>query len=305
MKLLNQLTDYKKNKDYKDSVVLTIGNFDGVHRGHLAVLDRVKHLAKKNGETVVLTFSNHPSQILRPEKNLQLICSPLHKLKLLEEQNINTVISIEFSRELANRSAASFIEQVHESLSFSHLVLGHDATLGKDRHGDRAIIQELGVEWNFNVHYLDEYCVDGVPVSSTRIRNLLNCGNLENVNLLLDRPYSIYGRVNEGLGKGKEIGFPTANLDVSELCLPPLGVYEVQVKYQSRLEQGIANLGIAPTVKNDSKPVLEVHLFNLTENLYGQYVEVIFSKFIRPEQKFNNIQELREQILKDIQKCKQ
>lgn len=288
------------HRNQKNPIVLTIGNFDGMHRGHRAVLKKAKLLAGQEGQVIVLTFRNHPSEVLRPEQPVQLLCSLSHKLLLLEQFGIESTILLPFTRYLAEHSARSFVEQVRQFLPFSDLVLGFDATLGRDRQGDRSTMLALGMEWGFNVHYLEEYRYEGKAVSSTRVREALKQGDLEQVGELLDRPYSIYGSVMTGAGKGKILGFPTANIEVAGLCLPPLGVYAVNILYHSELLQGIANLGTAPTVRKDGNPVLEVHLFDHAQDLVGQKLEVIFKKFIRPEKKFDNIDELKQQIRMDI-----
>jgi riboflavin kinase / FMN adenylyltransferase len=302
MEVLERLEDFVPNRQ---PLVLTIGNFDGMHRGHCAVLKRARSFAGNEGEIVVLTFRNHPSEILRPEQPTPLLCTLPHKLQLLQQIGVDTVLLLPFTGYLAKHSAASFIERIRQFIPFSYLVLGHDATLGRDRQGKRPIMLELGDQWGFNVFYQEEYRFEGQPVSSTRIREALRQGDFDQVNQLLDRPYSIYALVSKGKGKGKQMGIPTANLEVAGLCLPPYGVYAVEVIKNSRSIQGVANLGIAPTMRMDVNPILEVHLFDYEQNLYGDYLEVIFKNFIRPEQKFNNLEELHEQITIDIKLAKE
>lgn len=302
MSIVEQLENYK---DSRQPLVLTIGNFDGMHRGHCAVIKRAQVLAGQEGEITVLTFRNHPSEILRPEQPTQCLCTLPHKLRLLEQFGIDKIMLLPFTRYLAHHSAESFIENIRQFIPFSHLVLGHDATLGRDRQGDRATMKTLGMEWGFNVHYLEEYRYEGQPVSSSRIREALKAGDFIQVEELLERPYSIYAPVIEGGGKGRQLGFPTANLDLSRLCLPPFGVYAIEVIYDSKYFRGIANLGVAPTIREDAKPLLEVHLFENDQNWVGRYIEVVFKGFIRPEQKFHSIDELRQQIQKDVELVKQ
>lgn len=301
MQVLERLEDFTQPRH---PLVLTIGNFDGMHRGHCAVLKRAHTLSGEEGEIVVLTFRNHPSEVLRPDHPTRLLCTLPHKIHLLKEFDVDRVLLLPFTRYLAQHSAASFIEHIRQFIPFSYLVLGHDATLGRDRQGNRATMQELGEQWGFNVFYQEEYRFEGQAVSSTRIREALQRGDFEQVEQLLDRPYSIYGPVSQGEGKGKQMGFPTANINVSGLCLPPFGVYAVEVLRGSHFIQGIANLGVAPTVRADASPILEVHLFGHEQNFYGNYLEVIFTRFIRPELKFANIEELRYQIKQDIEVAK-
>ncbi len=301
MQVLERLEDFK---DPRHPLILTIGNFDGMHRGHCAVLKRAQALLGDEGEIVVLTFRNHPSEVLRPEQPTRLLCSLPHKIHLLQQFGVHRVLLLPFTRYLAQHSAASFIEHIRQFIPFTSLVLGHDATLGRDRQGNRATMQDIGEQWGFHVFYQEEYRFEGQPVSSTRIREALQKGDFEQVELLLDRPYSIYATVSHGEGKGKPLGFPTANLDVTGLCLPPFGVYAVEVLYESRWLQGVANLGIAPTIRTDQVPILEVHLFDFDQELYGQQLEVVFKKFIRPEQKFHHVKEMQQQIRQDIEVAK-
>lgn len=286
-------------------VVLTVGNFDGMHRGHRAVLQQLKSPCSKDKKTGVITFGNHPSEILRPERPTSLICTLPHRLRLIEEFGIDFTVCLPFTPSLANLSALTFIEQIRKFVPFTDLILGFDATLGKDRQGNRETMQLIAKKVGFRIFYLEQYYYEGNPVSSTNIRNALTSGNFPLVNALLNRPYSIYGTVERGSGTGAKLGFPTANLNVTGLCLPPYGVYTVDMIKDGRLFEGIANLGVAPTIRNSFSPTLEVHLLDRPENeFYGTNVEVIFKTFIRPENRFSDAQELRLQIAKDIRFAK-
>ncbi|CUI16979.1 putative riboflavin kinase/FMN adenylyltransferase [Candidatus Protochlamydia naegleriophila] len=298
MHLYHQLEEFK---DQKTPVVLTIGNFDGVHLGHLAVLQRSQAVAKRvEAHTVVITFSNHPSEVLRPEDPTLLLCTLPHKIALLEANQVDHLMLLPFTRYLALHSAASFVERVRQFIPFSHLILGHDATLGRDRQGNRDVMQSLAEAWGFEVYYLEEYRYEGLPVSSTRIRQLVQKGEFDQAEVLLGRPYSIYSGISTGLGKGRQIGYPTANIPVKGLCLPPQGVYVVEVNKDGKIYQGIANLGVAPTVRQDGVPLLEVHILAENVELSEHPIEVIFLKFIRPERKFDGLEALREQIKQDV-----
>lgn len=301
MQLLNHLEDFK---DDRKPIVLTIGNFDGMHRGHLAVIRRAQEIASGKSQTMVLTFNNHPSEILRPQHPISLLCTLPHRIQLIEASGINSLLLLPFTNYLAQHSAASFVENLRQYIPFTHLVLGHDATLGRDRQGNRVVMKDLGQDWGFDVHYVEEYRFEGHPVSSSRIRELLQRGELDQVEVLLGRPYSIYSKVVSGMVVGKELGYPTINFEVNGLCLPPFGVYTVKVKSKNELFPGIANLGIAPTIRQDVKPWLEVYLFNQALNFHEQEIEVIFQQFIRPEHKFENSEDLRQQIAKDIEQAK-
>lgn len=291
-------TDLSNFQCGRKQVVLTIGNFDGVHRGHLAVLRKLKEVAYGKSHTLVITFSNHPLEILKPQTPISLLCSLPHCLKLIEASGINSLVLLPFTKYLAQHSAASFIERLRHFIPFSHLILGHDATLGRDQQGNRTVMKNLSQDWGFDIHYLDEYRFEGQPISSSRIRELLHLGDLEQVELLLGRPYSIYSKIVPG--KGQALGFPTINLNMDGLCLPPFGVYAIKVKHQDVLIPGIANLGISPTLRNDNIPLLEIHLFDNDQNFNDESIETIFYQFIRPEQKFEDREALKQQIAGDI-----
>lgn len=282
-------------------LVLTIGNFDGVHRGHAFVLQQVFTQAQAvEGSSCVLTFSNHPSEILKPDHPTSLLCTSQHKLELLKEIGVDSLVFMPFTAHLAQETAKAFIQKLCNHIPFSHLILGYDATLGKDRQGDRSVMQQLAKELNFQIQYLEEYKDQGDPISSSRIRQRLQQGDLQAVESLLGRPYSIYSKVLSGSGQGKLLGFPTANLSTQGLCLPPYGVYAVQIKKKGLLFSGIANLGIAPTLKNNSYPILEVHLLCHIQDMYDEEIEVIFLQFIRPEKKFVSVDDLKTQIQLDV-----
>lgn len=282
-------------------IVLTIGNFDGVHRGHQIVLDRLTQVSgTQHTEKIVVTFKNHPSQILRPESPVRLICTLQHRLELLRQQHIDYLLLLEFTKTFSQQTAEEFLRKVKKAIPFSHLVLGHDATLGHDRQGDPRMIAKLSKELNFTVEYIEEWLADGANVSSSIIRKHIQEGNFEKTKELLGRSYSIMGEITHGEKQGKRLGYPTANLDVSNLCLPPFGVYAVRLKHGEKVHEGVANLGIAPTMRDNQKPILEVHLFSPVTNLYGEQVEVFFHGFIRPEKKFESPDVLRNQISQDI-----
>lgn len=286
----------------KRPIALTIGNFDGVHLGHLVVLKQLKQkTAPHQSHAVVISFENHPVEVLKPGTSIPRLCSLEHKIKLLEHSGTDLLVLLTFTQEFSQQTAEEFLQKVQNYIPFEYLVLGHDATLGKDRHGDRKRIHELAKKFHFEVEYLDEQSKKGVIISSSKIRELIQKGHLTSAEELLGRKYSIYGTVNSGRGMGKTIGFPTLNVDVSGLCLPPLGVYAVQLKHDAVTLNGVANLGKAPTVRQGNEVILEVHLFEFSEKIVnGSLVEVIFHDYIRPEKRFENVASLQEQISKDI-----
>lgn len=298
MKILNHIHEISCGDK---PAVFTIGNFDGLHLGHQALISRlITKARKREGLSYLLTFQNHPSTILKPSfKVLNLITSE-HKIKLLEELGVDNLILIPFTVEFSEQTAQLFLENFHHHLKFTDLILGYDAVVGKARQGDRSTLEEIAKKLNFQVEYLSPIYIEGTPVSSSQIRKMLQEGNLKEAEKLLGRPYSIYTEVIFGNSQGQRIGFPTANLKVDGLCLPPLGVYAVKVRFEGQEIIGAANLGIAPSLRNDGTPLLEVHLLDNSSNLYGKKIEVIFQKFLRKEIKFESLTALKAQIAKDV-----
>ena len=274
-------------------IALTIGNFDGVHLGHQAVLKRLKASAP---HTVVYTFSNHPAEVLHDAPIMRLT-TLTHRLALLENIGIDHVILATFTPDFAQQSAQTFLSSLKKQIPFSHLILGHDAVIGHDRKRD---LQALSLPLAFSLEYLPPITLNSQVVSSSAIRKHIQIGELAQASSLLGRPYSIAAVVQPGHGKGREIGFHTANLPVEQLALPPFGVYAVQVKLHGQLLPAVANLGRAPTIHTSRPPCLEVHLINDNRDLYGQQLEVVFQKFIRPEKRFESLSALQAQIHHDI-----
>ncbi|MBA3957173.1 MAG: bifunctional riboflavin kinase/FAD synthetase [Parachlamydiaceae bacterium] len=287
------------------STIVTIGNFDGMHRGHQEVLKQVTEQAKQaHYSSVVITYSNHPLSILKPNQPLSLLCSLPQKLQLFEQAGIDVVILLEFTQVFSQQTAEEFLSILHKKIPFTKLILGHDATLGKNKSGDQTELLKIASKLHFRTEFLPPFSYNKTIVSSSTIRNFIQKGSLDEASALLGRPYSIRGLVTPGRNQGKAIGFPTANIQVHNVCLPPTGVYAVQVLYKEQQLAGIANLGISPTLQPHPEPVLEVHLFNWNSSLYNQELEVIFTQFIRPERKFPSVDALREQISLDISEAR-
>ncbi|MEX1012210.1 MAG: bifunctional riboflavin kinase/FAD synthetase [Waddliaceae bacterium] len=296
---MKELEDLQLARELKGPTAVTLGNFDGVHKGHQSVLRKLKSEALKiGGSSVVITFSNHPSTILNSSHPTPLICTLSHRIKLLKSEGVDHVITLPFTAQLASLSPEQFLQKI-SPLQFQTLVLGHDARFGKDKKGDRDTLSTLAKN-QFKLYYVEE--VEGI--SSSAIRKCITTGQLVEASKLLNRPYSIYSQVTRGNSRGTAIGYPTANFDVTGLCLPPFGVYAIEVVIDSKKYPGIANLGIAPTIRTHPVPLLEVHLFDFSKHIYGQWMEVLFSSFLRPEKKFASIEDLKNQITEDIKLAK-
>lgn len=287
-------------------IVLTIGNFDGMHLGHQALLQYLKNIAKKRYAcSAVLTFANHPSKVLNFNPT-PLICNIEHKLFLIDQAGIDLTILIPFTKEFSEQTPDQFLKKIQSILPFQILILGSDAHIGKNREGDKKMILALAKAMEFTAEYFPDVEKDGQRISSSLIRDCIRQGNLRQAEALLGRPYGIYGEIVKGSGRGTPIGFPTANIQVEGLCLPPLGVYAVSLFIDHKKLDGVANLGMAPTVRQDFKPILEVHLFNHPHSdMYGKKVDVHFRQYIRQERRFQSIEELKQQIAQDILKAKE
>lgn len=281
--------------------ILTLGNFDGVHLGHQAILKRLKHLSSStNSHSVVISFSEHTSQTLHPNRPLKLLSSLSQKLFLLEKYDVDFTILLRFNKEFAKKDFIQFIFLLKKHIRFSHLILGNNATFGRNRKGSPPAVQAIAKEQGFIVEYLDAFIQNAAPISSSRIRNWISSANFLKASQCLGRPYSILGKVIKGKGLGKKLGFPTANIEVENICLPPFGVYFVKILYKKTMTPGISNIGIAPSVRGERNPFLEVHLFKENVHLYGKTIEVFIDLFLRPERHFKNLEQLKEQIEKDI-----
>ncbi len=288
--------------------VVTLGNFDGVHLGHRRLLEETRRLAEElKGTSVVATFEPHPRRVLRPEADLKLLTTFEERLALFKEAGMEAILVIPFTSSLAALPAEEFVEEyLVYGLRARGVVVGYDYRFGKKRKGDTELLKRLGEKYNFSVIVVPPQRVNGTVISSSLIRELLEKGRVEEAARLLGRPYSVKGKVIKGHGRGVQLGFPTANLEVPrEKLIPALGVYAVRVVvFDGGRLSGVANIGYKPTF-SDKELSFEVHIFNFNGNLYGKTITVEFIKYIRPELKFPSSSALKEQIHKDCLKAKE
>jgi riboflavin kinase/FMN adenylyltransferase len=275
--------------------------FDGLHPGHQAVLQAAREAAATSGGTpVVLTFDPHPSKILRPDQPSRLLTSTAHKLRLIEGFGIPSVLMIHFDGAFAAVTAEAFLRQLAAPANeVRRICIGAGWKFGHARQGDPDLLRRLGPELGFETTEVEPVRIDGVMVSSTLIRQFVEAGDLSSVRRFLGRNYSILGTVLHGDGLGRQLGFPTANLAAHNEQFPPDGVYAVDVRLESQTIRGVANIGSRPTVKSAGERLLEVHLLDYSDNLYGRNIEAEFLRFLRPEKKFPSREALREQIARD------
>lgn len=286
--------------------VLTIGNFDGVHLGHQAVLAQVKTQALARGvPATVMTFEPQPQELFQPAQAPARLTNFREKHMALRAQGIDRHIVIEFNRKFANLPAREFIEQVLVAkLGVQFLVVGDDFRFGHGREGDFAMLQRAGAELGFEVVDTQSYRQQQQRVSSTAIRQCLLDGDFTQAAAMLGRPYAFEGRVVHGEKKGRTIGFPTANIQLKRLHSPLQGVFAVQVQTKDgKMHAGVANIGRRPTL-NGEQVQLEVHLFDFAGDLYGQQLLVVPTHFIRAEQKFASFAQLQQQIAADAERAK-
>ena len=291
----------------KGPIVLAAGTFDGLHLGHQALIRRAMQEASDCGGTaVVMTFDRHPAALLRPEKTPKLLTRNNEKIALLEEMGVQALLMLEFTRELAGVPARNFIASLVSSASPLRAVcVGREWFFGKGGEGNVALLKELGVEHNFSVIQIDPVMVEDSPISSTRIRTAIAAGDFEQAAACLGRPFLLTGSVVSGAGLGYKIGFPTANLDVNGMQLPPDGVYAVRVQLEEKIHKGVVNIGVRPTVDPAStKRVVEAHLFAVSENLVGKDLSLEFVQFLRGEQKFSSLDSLKTQITLDCERAR-
>ena len=277
--------------------VVTIGNFDGVHLGHQALLTEVKKRAHDlKLESAVITFEPNPKDYFSQNKPQTRISSLREKIELFNEIKIDRVHIIKFNQEFSKVTANEFISLLIKQLKVKEIVVGEDFCFGKGREGS---IKQLSAS-SMKLNIKNKILMDGKRISSTLIRNLLANDKLDEANKYIGRPYSISGKVVHGEKRGRKIGFPTANIHMRHNRPPLKGVFAV--KFQNHF--GVANLGIRPSIKGEKKLQLEVHLLNFSSDLYGQHVSVIFLKKLRDEKKFKSLEELKEQIKLDVIKAK-
>ena len=287
---------------------LAIGVFDGVHRGHQAVISTSgQHAHAAEGTSVVVTFDPHPAKVLRPRDAPHLLTATQHKIALIRALGVSHLLIIEFNREFAATSPEDFVQQlVTHSKPLREICVGHEWSFGKDRRGNLDLLKRLGAHFDFNVVGLPPVMVHGAVVSSTAIRQAVEAGNLAKAAEMLGRDYTILGAVTRGDQLGKKIGFPTANLSAHSEQFPPNGVYLAEAWFEGVLYHGVVNLGYRPTVSGGkSQRLLEIHLLDFERDIYGEDLEVRFVRYLRPERKFESVEALARQINADVRQARE
>ena len=286
--------------------VATIGNFDGVHLGHQAVLGQLAEKADELGlPVVVVTFEPQPQEYFRPDESPPRLTRFREKVQALRRYAVDRVMVLRFNEKFSQQTPESFIQNLLvDGLGVKYLVIGDDFRFGKGRAGDFAMLQDAGKTHGFEVVNMHTFILDGDRVSSTRVRAALGEGNLNEAEKLLGRTYRMSGRVAHGDKRGRTIGFPTANIFLHRKAIPLRGVFVVQLYgVEGEPVPGVANLGTRPTV-DGMRTLLEVHLFNFDQDIYGRHVHVDFLRKLRDERRFDSFEKLKEQILLDVEQAR-
>jgi len=301
MKIYEGLAGFKPVKN----AVVTSGTFDGVHLGHQKILNRIREIARSiQGETVLITFWPHPRLVLHPEEHkLRLLSTFEEKTKLLRQLGIDHLITIPFTQEFSQLTSEEFIRKVLiESLETKKLVIGYDHRFGKNREGSFDYLKANSSEFGFDLEEISRQEVEDIGVSSTKIRKSLESGDVKTAMTYLGRPYELNGIVIKGQQIGRSIGFPTANIHIPNdyKLIPKDGVYAVVASVDGCIYKAMLNIGNRPTV-DGTKRTVEAHLFDFQGDLYNKQITVYFREFIREEQKFENLEALKNQLVRDQQ----
>ena len=303
MKQLSQANDLNNNR----KVCLAIGMFDGVHLGHQKVLQNAINAASQsNAISVAVTFDQHPANIISPKNAPSLIQTQAQRNRSIELLGVDAILIIKFNEAFSRKTGKSFIQELAQGFGSIHSIsVGNDFMFGHNRDGNFQLLQKLSQELNFLTYGLQPVKLNGQIVSSTRIRSALINGKIDDAKQMLGRKFSIEGPVVKGDGKGREIGYPTANIDTKNLILPPNGVYASYTKFNGKTHKSLLNIGVRPTIIKPNPSIqVEAHILKFNENIYDQVIDIELIEKLRNEMKFESIEELKKQISCDIENAK-
>ncbi|HLD50187.1 MAG TPA: riboflavin biosynthesis protein RibF [bacterium] len=315
MQIFTRLESF--SPDPKAPLILGLGNFDGVHLGHRKLLSRVTEAArpperKQKGKAAVFTFQEHPQGVLHPQNRLLLLTSPESRFSLFRELGIEVCFFIPFTTEFSRIEPEVFVKDIlKKKLGVEKIFLGANARFGHERRGDSKLMARLAGDYGFGFEEILPVESGGEIVSSSRIRNYVQEGRFEEAGQCLGRPFSILAKVVRGDGRGKSLGYPTANLEIGPYALPPFGVYPVKVRVVGERQRatflsGVLNYGCRPTFKSGQpEPLLEVFILDFAEDLYGKTLEVVFCPRLRGEITFDGPETLKKQIAQDVENARQ
>ena len=302
MHIYHHLEEFKAKKP-----IVTIGTFDGVHRGHHRVISQLKEIAnREHGESVIFTFDPHPRLVIAPDKeNLRLLTTLDEKTELFASMGIDHLIVFPFTKEFSRLTYTEFIQKILvNKIGIHRLVVGYDHRFGKNREGTYEILQEMAHKFNFGIDQLDVLSIDSTHISSTQIRNALQKGDITTANRFLGYSFQLHGQVVQGNQIGRKLKFPTANIVASDhyKIVPAEGVYAVRADVEGKIYDGMLNIGTRPTVNiNADHRSIEAHLFDFDNDIYGKYLTLFFEQRIRAEKKFSGLEALQKQLEQDKQ----
>ncbi len=288
------------------SSVVTLGNFDGVHLGHQELFHKTVARARELDLTpIALSFYPHPLKVLNPSKAPPVLLPLDEKVRLLESSGLNYFLCIRFTPDFASLKAFAFVKDILvESLGVKEVYVGRDFRFGRGREGDVRYLKDVGSRFGFFVKVVEPVIVEGHLVSSTRIRRLLIGGDVQGAWKLLGRPYKLVGKVVRGVGRGRKLGFPTANLDPENEVIPKKGVYSVGVELGDKVYPGVVDIGYNPTFDSEKDKKVEVYIIDFCNNLYNKRIDVLFFDRIRDEEKFPSPYLLAQQIKRDVEEAR-
>ena len=295
------------NYNNSNATIVTIGTFDGVHIGHQKIIKRLVDIAhKKHLNSVVLTFFPHPRMVLQNNNDIRLLNTIEERETILSDLGLDYLVVKTFTKEFANLSAEEFVKNILvDKLNAKHIIIGYDHRFGKGRSANIDDLKSFGKQYDFEVEEISVQDIEDVSVSSTKIRNALNDGDILTANTYLGYNFYITGKVVKGKGLGRKIGFPTANLEIAEdyKLIPKNGVYVIKTSIENKLVYGMMNIGMNPTV-NGTKKTIEAHFFNFNNDIYNQTLKIEFVARLRDEQKFESVELLKKQLKLDEKNAK-
>lgn len=303
MKVYRGFSEYSPVKN----AVVTTGTFDGVHVGHQTIIDRLKRIAQKQeGETVLLTFHPHPRLVLQKDSELKLLSTIEERIELLEKAGVDHLIVVPFNKEFSRLTSLEFVKDILvEKVGTKTLVIGYDHHFGRNREGSFQHLLEYGPMYGFVVEEIPAFEVSDVNVSSTKVREAIKTGKVEQAANFMGHPYTLSGNVVEGDQIGRSIGFPTANIEVKEdyKLIPKPGVYAVNTLFKGVSYSGMLNIGFRPTVGEGNDLTIEVNIFDFNQDIYGEEIKLEIIKHVRNEIQFNGVSELKAQLEQDLKAC--
>jgi len=305
------ITENSSQITFDKNSIITLGTFDGVHLGHNQLIKKLIEIGDaENLKKILITMHPHPQSVINKvgKPHIKLLTTLKERINLLKRFDLDVIYILDFTPAVAEMTAEEFImEFLYSKIGFSKIMIGHDHSFGKNREGNKALLDNLSKLHNFEVIQYSAFSMDKTIISSSKIRTLLSTNAIEQANELLGYSYNITGKVFHGDNRGEKIGFPTANIskEFDDKLLPGNGVYFVDSIIDNKLYYGMANIGVRPTVTDSNQIRIEVHYFGINRHLYDEVITVNFHKFIREERKFNGLDELIAQLNSDKKECEQ